>query len=125
MFQILMGRHSDKHKETRLHTAFAIAFGAASLAGRSPGEFQIVEDDCAGRHLAAGDSCRVQVRATPTGPGTRLARLRVPTSDGAVDDVALQSYTFGGTTRFTLHSPPGEGTLLAAQLPLPSDEADE
>jgi MFS family permease len=33
VFQILMGRHSDKHKEVRLHTAFAIAFGAVSLAG--------------------------------------------------------------------------------------------
>jgi MFS family permease len=33
VFQIVIGRHSDKHKEVHLHTAFAIAFGAVSLAG--------------------------------------------------------------------------------------------
>jgi MFS family permease len=32
IFQIVMGRHSDKHKEVHLHAAFAIAFGAISLA---------------------------------------------------------------------------------------------
>ncbi len=32
VFQIVMGRHSDKHKEVHLHAAFAIAFGAISLA---------------------------------------------------------------------------------------------
>jgi MFS family permease len=33
VFQIVIGRHSDKHKEVHLHTAFAIAFGAVFLAG--------------------------------------------------------------------------------------------
>ena len=33
VFQIVMGRHSDKHREVHLHTAAAIAFGAISLAG--------------------------------------------------------------------------------------------
>jgi MFS family permease len=32
IFQIVIGRHSDKHKEVHLHAAFAIAFGAISLA---------------------------------------------------------------------------------------------
>lgn len=32
VFQIVNGRHSDKHQEVHLHTAFAIAFGAISLA---------------------------------------------------------------------------------------------
>jgi MFS family permease len=33
VFQIIIGRHSDQHKEVHLHTAFAIAFGAIFLAG--------------------------------------------------------------------------------------------
>ncbi len=33
VFQIVMGRHSDKHNEVHLHAAFAIAFGALALAG--------------------------------------------------------------------------------------------
>jgi MFS family permease len=33
VFQIVIGRHSDKHREVPLHTAFAIAFGAIFLAG--------------------------------------------------------------------------------------------
>jgi MFS family permease len=32
VFQIVIGRHSDKHKEVPFHAAFAIAFGAISLA---------------------------------------------------------------------------------------------
>jgi MFS family permease len=32
VFQIVIGRHSDKHKEFQYHAAFAIAFGALSLA---------------------------------------------------------------------------------------------
>ena len=32
VFQILIGKRSDKHKEVHFHTAFAIAFGAISLA---------------------------------------------------------------------------------------------
>jgi len=33
VFQIVIGRHSDKHKEVPLHAAAAIAFGAIFLAG--------------------------------------------------------------------------------------------
>jgi len=33
VFQIIIGRHSDKHKEVPLHAASAIAFGAIFLAG--------------------------------------------------------------------------------------------
>ena len=33
VFQIVMGRHSDKHNEVPLHAASAIAFGAVFLAG--------------------------------------------------------------------------------------------
>jgi hypothetical protein len=93
---------------TFIAPAGGTSFGAASLAGDQPQDFAITGDGCAGAQLAAGATCRVLVRFTQTGPGTKLAHLRVPEAGGTVHDVPLQGYTYGGTTRLTLHSPPGE-----------------
>ena len=45
---------------------------------------------------------------TPTAPGTRLATLHLSDASGKTYDTALQGYAYGGTTRVTLTSEPGD-----------------
>lgn len=45
------------------------------LSGPHPNDF-VFSDDCAGRTLAANDTCQVSIRFRPTKEGTRVAHLR-------------------------------------------------
>lgn len=48
---------------------------SAELQGTDAADFEIVSDACSGTDLAAGSSCVVNVRSTPTVPGDRAAQL--------------------------------------------------
>jgi Ca2+-binding RTX toxin-like protein len=80
----------------------------ASVAGANPGDFTERADECTGRALAAGSSCQVYLRPTATAPGTRNATLVVKDSAGRVHEVALQSFAYGGTTRWHMESDEGD-----------------
>jgi len=47
-----------------------------SVAGEHAGDFLVLDDGCSVTNLVSGDSCRVELRFTPTGVGERLAALQ-------------------------------------------------
>jgi hypothetical protein len=79
-----------------------------SVVGAHPSDFTLPSDACSGQSLTAGGSCRVVAQFTPTTPGTREATLRITDSSGGVREVALQGFSWGGTTRLVIQSDPDE-----------------
>lgn len=51
--------------------------GGVTVAGPDAGEVAIVDDGCAGRTLAPGEDCQVEVALAPTARGVKTAALRV------------------------------------------------
>jgi hypothetical protein len=78
-----------------------------SLVGANPSDFGIRADECTGKTLL-GSSCEVWVRYVPANAGTRFATLRISDSAGTHRDVALQGFAYGGSTRVTMTSDPGD-----------------
>lgn len=79
-----------------------------SVTGADAGDFPLRVDDCGGRSLAAGASCEVWTRFAPQHSGTRRATLRIVDSAGRTYDSALQGFSYGGVTKVTMHSDPGD-----------------
>ncbi len=79
-----------------------------SIAGPGAGQFQISDDQCTGRTIGSGGSCTVSVRHVPTVPGTHLATLRVAKRAGGAEEASLQAFAFGGSTKFSYASDPGD-----------------
>lgn len=52
--------------------------GPASISGANAGDFQITSNNCSGRSLDNGGSCRVWIVATPGAAGLRVASLTLP-----------------------------------------------
>ena len=77
-----------------------------SISGPGASQFQIVADGCSG--TLGGGSCTVSVRHVPTAAGTHLATLRVTKRAGGTVEAPLQAFAYGGTTKFTLVSDPGD-----------------
>lgn len=50
---------------------------AVTLSGANAAEFAISSDGCNGNSIAAGGSCAMSVRATPTSKGTRTANINL------------------------------------------------
>jgi hypothetical protein len=90
-----------------VEAAAPTTFGPASVIGADGAAFPLVRDDCAGRSLAAGDSCQAWVRLDRTRPGTRLAELRFPHSRGQVS-VPLEGWSYGGVTSVEMRSDEGD-----------------
>lgn len=86
----------------------AATITGVSVAGGDAGDFPVRLDGCSGQSLAAGGTCPVWVAFSPTAPGTRISTLRVTDSRGGETDVALQGFSYGGTTRVTMHSDSGD-----------------
>ncbi len=95
-----------------VHASAVGALGGVSVAGSQASDFEIVRDGCSNVTLAAGGSCQVAVAFTPSAAGTREAVLRVP----GAQDVALQGWEPGGTTRVVLNGVPGDGITGGRQL---------
>jgi hypothetical protein len=75
--------------------------GAATLSSTTA--FNIVDDGCAGAHLAPGASCTLTVRYAPPAPGEYSATLTVPVSGGPAVTFELH-----GSTRTTTATPAGQ-----------------
>jgi hypothetical protein len=80
--------------------------GPALTSGDGADQFAITDDGCAGRVLAAGATCQVQVAHRPTEPGTATAALSIPVPGQATAQSTLQAHAHGGVTRFTLRGNP-------------------
>jgi hypothetical protein len=101
--------------------AEAMTVAEASLGGANASDFSETADDCTGRTLAAGTSCEVHVRPGHPGAGTRDAKLTLRDGAGRVRDVALQSYAYGGTTRWHLESDTQVGVITRDYSPAAGD----
>lgn len=53
------------------------AISGVSIEANSAGEFEVVEDGCAGVELAPGEECAVQVQFAPVEEGARAAKLLI------------------------------------------------
>lgn len=85
----------------------ATQVSGVAVHGDHPGDFPIRVDECSGRSLPAGGSCQVWLRFAATAPGTRTAALEVA-AGGRTYATALQGFSYGGTTKVTMHSDPGD-----------------
>jgi hypothetical protein len=85
-----------------------VTFGKSSIMGDDPADFNVREDDCNGKTLAAGSQCQVWVRFVPTDPGDRDAELSIPEQGGDGVSVPLSGFVYGGTTSAKLVSDPGD-----------------
>ena len=89
----------------------AVDVTGVSIAGAHAKDFEIVSDTCHAATIAAGDTCKIDVRFTPSSAGARSATLTVADS------------TAGGTTIATLSgtgvdpSAPVDATPPAAAAP--------
>jgi hypothetical protein len=93
-----------------IRAASALRVTSTGIDGPQAGDYGIRGDTCSGTSLSAGATCQVSVGLTPQVPGTRLATLHVREDSGEVVDVPLQSFTYGGTTRYEFHGgPAGDG----------------
>jgi hypothetical protein len=86
----------------------AVGVTDAELVGDGMEHFRIRSDQCSGRTFALGEGCRIWVRFRPTADEGGAARLRISTGGGVLYEVPLEGYAFGGTTRITLESEPGD-----------------
>jgi hypothetical protein len=91
--------------------AQATTVDTVELGGDQPQNFRISQDNCTGQDLGSGDSCTVWVDLDPLAAGTTEASLQLSTTDGQTTTVPLQGFTYGGTTRLTLNSDPGDDLL--------------
>lgn len=94
--------------EIRHDVTFSSAGTIASivLTGEDPQAFGVV-DDCVGREFAAGESCSLWLWRVAAA-GTRRARVRITTTTGLVRELPLEAFTYGGQTRFEVHSEAGD-----------------
>jgi hypothetical protein len=79
-----------------------------SIGGEDPSDFSLRSDGCTGLNLSAGQVCTVYVGFVPTAPGLQTATLEATDAGGVTDQVPLQGWTYGGTTRLIMNSDPGD-----------------
>jgi hypothetical protein len=85
--------------------------GRVAIDGPNATDFTIQDQGCAGRPLARGDFCAINMLGQPSYPGTRSATLRVTDANRGGDALApasLTAFSFGGRTRLVMHSDPGD-----------------
>ncbi|MBM0237473.1 choice-of-anchor D domain-containing protein [Micromonospora sp. ATA32] len=76
-----------------------ITFGAASLAGATPGAFTLLSSNCSGQTVAPGGSCTVTVAANPTKSAVQTASLLLADNSSAgTRRVGLSVEGFRGVT---------------------------
>jgi hypothetical protein len=95
----------------------ALVLGTVTLAGLNPDQFKLVAaaNLCDGRTLAAGQSCTVVVKLSPTTAGLKSAKLRIPSSD---PDEAVVKVSLNATASSAVTSP--EITVTPASVPFGS-----
>lgn len=76
----------------------AASLRGVEVSGPAAGEFAIREDGCSGLRLAAGESCRVRLRFSPTEDGPRRATLEVG-GEGLASPLSLPLLGIGASGR--------------------------
>src|SRR4051794_7935542 len=87
-----IGQTSDKVVVTftNNNTDSFVTASAGSIDGRTPADFKLADDGCAGQRLPPnGGSCDDALTFTPGAQGTRTAILHVPDSQGTDNQVDL------------------------------------
>lgn len=101
----------------------ALAVRGLGVVGRDRGDFSVAGQDCTGRTLRAGGSCRAIVNFRPAGIGTRRAALRITDTKGRRREVALEGFVHGGRTRLQVQSEPGDPVGAGREWSYTSDDA--
>lgn len=115
----LAGTTSVPRAVTIHGTGGPLTIGAATVAS----EFAIVSDDCSGRTLALGESCRLAVAFAPASAGARSSTLTVDSDSGAPMEVALSGT---GVVAQTPRRRPGSGSQQPEpEPPAPAISAPE
>jgi titin len=78
----------------------AVSIGSPELTGDET-DFAVVADSCGGVILAAGNSCSVQLRFSPTVAGARTAQLSIPNSDNGAVVIPLSGFAGSPSNRST------------------------
>jgi hypothetical protein len=86
----------------------AVTVSGVVLTGSGAGAFQIGTDGCSGKALAAGARCSVPVACRAAAAGEATAKLRFTLSDGTTRESVLEGFAYGGTSRLTIDSEPGD-----------------
>ncbi len=93
--------------------AGSLSIRSLSLAGRNPGDFTLVEDDCSGRDLTPGASCQVSAVFNPTAQGVRSASLLIPTDAPSSPDTVVFQGTGAAAAAIPALTPAGAALLIA------------
>lgn len=74
---------TSKQVKIDVHGSVPTTFGAASIEGANPGAFRVTENECTGKTLSYGQSCRVTVVAQATAVGRQTAVLALVDNSAA------------------------------------------
>jgi hypothetical protein len=85
-----------------------VEIGTSTLSGPSAPEFEVGLDDCQGKTLGPGDTCKVFVGWVAGPAGDKSATLLVPEAGGPTHALALEGYVHPGRTRLFMTSDPGD-----------------
>jgi hypothetical protein len=101
---VAVGSMLGRKVEVRNDGTGALVLRTITLVGPNPDQFMFVAGAnlCAGRTLAAGESCTVTVRFKPTTAGLKTARLRIPSND---PDEAIVKPSLNGTATSAIARP--------------------
>lgn len=80
----LVGARAEPMPFTIYNVAFnPVRVKSVRIQGAAADDFEVVDDECTGSKVDAGESCQLSVAFTPTAAGRRSAIVRVTTDDGA------------------------------------------
>jgi hypothetical protein len=92
-----------------------LGVAAVGVVGAAADQFVVDVDGCTGVTLAAGQTCQVDVSATPTREGPQSAQLRVSGTNGQSLGADLQ-------VRGNVPAPPSTSTTTSTTIPPPQGE---
>jgi hypothetical protein len=61
-----------------------LVVGSVTLAGTTPGSYDLVFDGCSGQSIAPGDACKLGVRFAPGSAGAQDASVRIQSNGSAI-----------------------------------------
>jgi len=75
---------------TNLGSARLTVSGPAAISGSNAGDFEVQKNNCSGRSLDFGETCRVWVQSIPQAIGARTATLTIPSNSTAPISASLE-----------------------------------
>lgn len=86
---VALGSSSTQSATIKNSGSSALKFSQIAVVGRDAGDFKIASDSCTGASVAAGATCKVAVRFTPSQTGTRVANLKFTDNTSCPDYVTI------------------------------------